>query len=108
MIDAFLYHVRIKTLSRTRVEITLVPTWLGRMFKRRVRQGIAYGAKNSARDMAWWWQATDRYVGSYVERYIEAAPMLTIEDMTVEQLLLDAPDPEPKRDTPRSKKKAVP
>ena len=109
MIDAFLYQVRIKSLSKTRVEITLVPTWLGRLFKRRVRQGVAYRAKDSEDQMAWWWQATDRYVGSYVERYIEAAPMLAIEDMTVEQLLLDAPDPEPQPDTRRSKKRtAVP
>jgi hypothetical protein len=108
MIDAFLYQVRIKALSRTRVEITLVPTWLGRLFKRRVRQGVAYRAKDledciggRLDTVAWWWQATDRHVGSYVERYIEAAPMLTIEDMTVEQLLLD--DPAARQDTePRS------
>jgi hypothetical protein len=108
MIDAFLYQVRIKTLSKTRVEITLVPTWLGRMFKRRVRQGIAYRAKDSENQYGWWWQATDRFVGLYVERYIEAAPMLTIEDMTVEQLLLDAPDPEPQPAAHRSKKRTAP
>ena len=107
MIEAFLYQVRIKTLSKTRVEITLVPTWLGRLCSRRVRQGVAYRAEDDEGAVAWWWQATDRYVGSYVERYIEAVPMLTIEDMTVEQLLLDVPDPEPKRDTPRSKKRTV-
>lgn len=115
MIDAFLYQVRIKTLSKTRVEITLVPTWLGRWFKRRVRQGIAYRAKDTNDVLqrgddviGWWWQATDRHVGSYVERYIEAAPMLAIEDMTVEQLLLSAPDPEPQPATPRSKKRTAP
>lgn len=91
MIDAFLYQVRVKALSKTRVEITLVPTWLGRLFKRRVRQGIAYRGKDAEGDLGWWWQATDRHVGAYVERYIEAAPMLAIEDMTIEQLLLDEP-----------------
>lgn len=91
MIEALLYQVRIKALSKTRVEITLVPTWLGRLFKRRVRQGVAYRAKDSEDAVGWWWQATDRHVGAYVERYIEAAPMLAIEDMTVEQLLLDEP-----------------
>ncbi len=92
MIDALLYQVRVKALSKTRVEITLVPTWLGRLFKRRVRQGVAYRAKDPGDDgLFWWWLATDRYVGAYVERYIEAAPVLAIEDMTVEQLLLDDP-----------------
>ena len=111
MVDAFLYQVRVKVLSKTRVEITLVPTWLGRLFKRRVRQGVAHRALDSEDGMAWWWKATDRYVGAYVERYIEAAPMLAIEDMTVEQLLLDEPvakqqrDPEPQPDTRRSKKR---
>ena len=109
MIDAFLYQVRIKALSKTRVEITLVPTWLGRVFKRRVRQGAAYRAKDSEGDTAWWWQTTDRHVGTYVERYIEAAPMLAIEDMTVEQLLLDEPvakqQRDPELDTRRPKKR---
>ena len=109
MIDAFLYQVRIKALSKSRVEITLVPTWLGRWFKRRVRQGIAYRAKDDVNDIHWWWVATDRHVGAYVERYIEVAPMLAIEDMTVEQLLLDDPsptsDPAPQPDTRRSKKR---
>jgi hypothetical protein len=91
MIASLLYQVRIKKLSKTRVEITLVPTWLGRVFKRRVRQGPAFRAKDADGDLGWWWEATDRHVGSYVERYIEAAPLLAIEDMTIEQLLLDAP-----------------
>jgi hypothetical protein len=109
MIDALLYQVRIKALSKTRVEITLVPTWMGRLFKRRVRQGTAYRAKDAEGDLGWWWQATDRHVGMYVERYIEAAPMLAIEDMTVEQLLLDEPaqsnEGSPRPDTRRSKKR---
>ena len=99
MIAAVLYHVRVRALSKTRVEITLVPTWLGRLCSRRVRQGVAYRAKDSEDCIAWWWQATDRHVGSYVERYIETAPMLGIEDMTVEQLLLDEPV-EPRRKRP--------
>lgn len=97
MIEAFLYQVQVKVLSKTRVEITLVPTWLGRMFKRRVRQGSAYRAKSAADTLAWWWQATDRYVGAYVERYIEVVPMLAVDDMTVEQLLLDEPAGEKQR-----------
>ena len=91
MIDALLYQVQIRRLSRTRVEITLVPTWLGRWCARRMRQGIAYRAKGSDGEIGWWWTATDRHVGRYVERYIEVAPMLTLDDLTVEQLLLDDP-----------------
>ena len=114
MIEALLYQVQIKSLSRTRVEITLVPTWLGRLFKRRVRQGVACRAKDLNGHIGWWWQATDRHVGSYVERYIEAAPMLAIEDMTVEQLLLEEPvakersDPELQPDVRRPKKRTAP
>jgi hypothetical protein len=105
MIDALLYQIQIKALSKTRVEITLVPTWLGRLFKRRVRQGVAYRAKDAEDVIGWWWQATDRHVSAHIEGYIEAAPMLSIEDMTVEQLLLDAPATnEP--DVPRSKKRS--
>jgi hypothetical protein len=113
MIDALLYQIQIKALSKTRVEITLVPTWLGRLCKRRVRQGVAYRAKDAEDAVGWWWQATDRHVGSYIERYIEAAPMLAIEDMTVEQLLLDDPaakersDPEPALDARRPKKRSA-
>src|SRR5271167_4222147 len=103
MIEMLLYQVQVKALSKTRVEITLVPTWLGRWFKRRVRQGIAYRAKDSENVVGWWWQATDRHVGGHVERYIEAVPMLAIEDMTVEQLLLG--EPAVPRSEPRRSKK---
>lgn len=96
MINALLYQVRVRMLTYAKAEITLVPTWLGRLFKRRVRQGIAYRARSDADELAWWWKATDRHVGNYVERYIEAAPILSIEDMTVEQLLLDTPQKEHK------------
>ena len=102
MIEALLYHVQVKRLSKTRVEITLVPSRIGRWLKRRVRRGVAYRAKgNDYYDefddslvkgvIGWWWVATDRHVGRYVERNIEAAPLLSIEDMSVEQLLLDHP-----------------
>lgn len=101
MIEALFYNVQVKTLSATRVEITLVPSKIGRWFRRRARRGIAYRARE--RDykddygklvrgsICWWWVATSRHVGWYVERNIEAAPMLSIEDMSVEQLLLDEP-----------------
>lgn len=98
MIEAMLYQIRVRRMTRAKVEITLVPTWLGRLLKRSVRQGVAYRARSETDELNWWWQATDRFVGSYIERYIETAPMLSIEDMTVEQLLLD--EPEPKRKTP--------
>lgn len=93
MLESLLYHVRVLTLSRSKVEITYVPNWLGRLLKRRVRQGTAYRARSPGRygEVHWWWRATDRWVGDYVERYIEATPLLALEDMTVEQLLLEAP-----------------
>jgi hypothetical protein len=91
MILAFLYHPSVRMLSPKKAEITLTPTWLGRWLRRRVRAGIATRAPDTEGDIHWWWTATDRCVGTYVERYIEAAPVLRIEDMTVEQLLLDEP-----------------
>lgn len=96
MIDALLYHVRVHALSRKRVEITLMPTWLGNLLKRRTRKGVAFQSHDEDDILSWWWLATHRYVGEYIERYIEAAPILTIDDMTVEQLLLDEP-PTPSR-----------
>lgn len=92
--EALLYQIRVRAISKARVEITLVPTWLGRLLRRRVRQGHAYRDRDIRKRLGWWWTATDRHVGDYIERYIEAAPLLQIEDMTVEQLLLDKPDRE--------------
>lgn len=92
MIDMLLYQPRVRLLTRSRAEITLVPTWFGRLLKRRTRQGESYRARDSSGKLSWWWRATDRHVGDYLERYIEAAPILSIEDMTVEQLLLDSPE----------------
>lgn len=89
---ALLYNIHIQRLTRRRVEITLVPTWLGRLLRRRVRQGVAYRDDDNDGETCWWWKATDRYVGTYVERYIEASPLTLVEDMTVEQLLLDEPE----------------
>lgn len=98
MIYALLYHVHVRSLSRKRVQITLVPTWLGRVLKRRERIGLAHRCPDELGDTMWWWVRTDRYVGEYIERYIEAAPVLQIEDMSVEQLLLeDASSPKPTR-----------
>jgi len=100
MIEALLYHVQVKALSKKQVEVTLVPSRIGRWLRRRVRNGVAYRAKGAdykfdgefvRGEIGWWWEATDRHVGWYVERQIECAPMLSIDDMTVEQLLLDDP-----------------
>ncbi len=84
-----LYDIRVRFLSKKRAEITLMPTWLGRLFKRRVRVGVAYRARNAENSWSWWWERTDRHVGSRIEGYIEAAPLLSVDDMTVEQLLLE-------------------
>lgn len=84
-----LYDIRVRFLSKKRAEITLVPTWLGRVFKCRVRVGVAFRARSSDNEWSWWWERTERFVGTRIERYIEAAPLLSVEDMTVEQLLLE-------------------
>lgn len=91
MFEAMLYQVQVKAMSATRVEITFVPTWLGRLLKRPTRRGIAHRARSRGGDIGWWWNATLRHVSRHVESYIEAAPLLAIEDMTVEQLLLEEP-----------------
>lgn len=88
MIVALLYSINVQFLSRTRCTITLTPNRLGRLFRRRVRIGVAFKARDTEDGtMNWWWRATDRHVGSYIERYIEVAPMMTIEEMPVEMLL---------------------
>lgn len=89
MITALLYNVSVRAITRARVEITLAPNWLGRLLRRRVRVGIAYRDHDRNDELGWWWRATDWGVGRHIESYIEAAPLLLVEDMTVEQLLSD-------------------
>lgn len=80
-----LYNVHsVKYISAKRVRITLTPNWLGRLFSRRARVGEAIQGEHF-----WAWAATGYDVGYRIESYIEAAPVLTVDDMTVEQLLLD-------------------
>ena len=89
MITAVLYQVHVRAIVRKRVEITLVPTWLGRWFRRRTRVGVAYRLRSDEDEFVWCWLATRRYVGGHIESYIEAMPLVQIEDMSVEQLLLE-------------------
>jgi hypothetical protein len=90
VIVALLYSISVQFLSKTRCKITLTPNRLGRIFRRRVRSGVAFKGRDDEDDtMCWWWQATGRYVGSYIERYIEASPLMTIEEMPIEMLLGD-------------------
>jgi hypothetical protein len=84
---ALLYNVHVVVLSLKRVRITLEPNRLGRWLRRRTRVGIAVAAPDDDGCKGWWWQMTDSYVGDYIENYIAAAPILSIEDMSVEQLL---------------------
>lgn len=99
MLTALLYHVEVHHITRSKVRITLTPNWFGDLFRRRQRVGPAVRARaDDTGEWCWWWAATMRHVGNYVERYIEAAPLLQIEDMSVEQLLLD--EPETKREAP--------
>jgi len=92
MLTALLYHVKVKHLTRWKVEITLIPSWLGRRLRRSIRVGIAKRARSNTDDWCWWWQATDRHVGDYIEKYIEATPVLSLEEMPVELLLKEGSD----------------
>lgn len=89
MAVALLYHVSVRALSRRAVVVTLAPTWLGRFLQRRVRSGMAKRARGDDDELHWWWDATEQWVGGHIEKYIEVAPLPTVDDMTVEELLLD-------------------
>lgn len=96
MIEAFLYRVRVRYMPHERrkfphVQITLTPTWLGRLLWRCQRVGVSYRTRDSDGQLCWWWTATNRYVGRHIERYIEAAPTLRLDDITVAQLIGDEP-----------------
>jgi hypothetical protein len=95
--------VRIEWLNKKRCTVTLIPSWLGRMFGSETRQGIAYRStyRMVALDVdgnetdeitehtAYYWETTNRYVGWRVMRAIEAAPLQSVDEMSVEQLLLE-------------------
>lgn len=89
---ALLYHVTVRKLSRKSAIVTLAPTWFGRVTKRRVRSGLARRARGDDEEIHWWWDATERWVGWHIEQYIEVAPLPTVDDMTVEELLLERGD----------------
>jgi hypothetical protein len=84
-----LTKIRIRYLSKSRVEVTFVPTKLGRWLGVEVRRGLARRARDRENDWCWWWIMTDRYVGRRVERCIEAAPLPGIEELPIELLLGD-------------------
>lgn len=92
MLVALLYQIQVRYLTKRKVEITLVPNKLGRWLRRSVRTGVAKKAPSNEGEQCWWWQATDRHVGDYIEKYIEAAPVLSIEDMPIELLLKEGTD----------------
>lgn len=93
MVTAMLYRVRVRHLNPKRVEVTLDPTWLGRLLRRPVRVGDALRAGSvdgeGRSGIGWFWKATDRWVGGHVERYIEVSPLIAIEDIPIEKLLDD-------------------
>jgi hypothetical protein len=92
MLVALLYQIQVRYLTKRKVEITLVPNKLGRWLRRSVRTGVAKKGQSNEGEQCWWWQATDRHVGDYIEKYIEAAPVLSIEDMPIELLLKEGTD----------------
>lgn len=73
-------------------EITMVPTRLGRWLGCQIRRGVASRAQDEEDRWCWWWIATERWVGTRIERLIEAAPIDTIEDMPIELLLEEGRD----------------
>lgn len=94
-------RVRIRWIDKKTCEVTLIPGRIGRWFGAETRVGVAYrsyydgtaedenGESYSYREVIFRWKTTSRYVGWRVMRAIEAAPVQSIDDMTVEQLLLD-------------------
>jgi hypothetical protein len=78
-------------------EVTLIPGRVARWFGAETRIGIAYRSHydtededgENYREVVFRWKTTGRYVGWGVMRAIEAAPVQSLDDMTVEQLLLD-------------------
>lgn len=92
MITALLYQIKVRYLTKRKVEISMIPNRLGRFLRRNTRVGIAHRARSNEGDWAFFWIATDRHVGDYIERYIEAAPIISIEDMPIELLLKEGTD----------------
>jgi len=93
-------RVRIRWIDEKTCEVTLIPGRVGHWFGAEARVGVAYrsyydttaenedGESYSYREVIFRWKTTERYVGRRVMRAIEAAPVQSIDDMTLEQLLL--------------------
>ena len=88
-----LTKIRIRYVSKRKVEITFLPTKLGRWLGLEVRRGFARRAQNQDNEWLWWWVTTDRYVGRRIERCIEAAPVPGVDEMPVELLLGEGESP---------------
>ena len=85
-----LTKIRIRYISKSRVEVTFIPTKLGRWLGVEVRRGVARRARDDEfNTWCWWWVTTERYVGRRVERCIEASPIPGVEEMPIELLLGD-------------------
>lgn len=85
-----LTKIRIRYISKSRVEVTFIPTKLGRWLGVEVRRGVARRAcDDEFNEWCWWWVTTERYVGRRVERCIEASPIPGVEEMPIELLLGD-------------------
>lgn len=89
-----LYQTQVKRLTAGKAEITLKPNWLGRLFQRPVRVGLAKRSKVSRRRdcWGWFWEADGDHVGEHIESYIKCAPLTALEDIPVEKLLADGDD----------------
>jgi hypothetical protein len=99
--------IRIEWLTGKTCAVTLIPSWLGRLFGAETRRGIAYQGTydepiededgNETDEVyvhtVYYWKTTRRYVGWRVMRAIEAAPLELVEDMSVERLLIEDSKP---------------
>lgn len=76
--------VRFLDKAETRCEITLTPGWIGRLFGRRPRRGVAtrYLSK------AWRWERTDNEVGAAITREIECTAIEPLPGAKVQPLRL--------------------
>lgn len=94
-------RVRLRWIDKRTCEVTLIPGRLAQWFGAEMRVGLAYrsycdrtaldedGESYNYRETIFRWKTTNRYVGWRVMRAIEVAPVQSVDDMTVEQLLLD-------------------
>lgn len=78
--------IRVRFLSDKLVEITLVPSWFGRLLRHRSRRGTALRTQHPGhhrgeyQPIGWFWITTARWVGQDIEENIECTPIDTLDE----------------------------